>query len=142
MVRQYTGVSGRTLTGHKILLVVLGLFIGLLVLLLTAIYPLPPEARTLALKIIPAWLVAGLPFIVAGYLLTLIICFILPIHALWTGQGRREHLPRQAWARVRMWLVRTSLLGLLAGLIALGGAVLVFANNTTPTTELDSHNRA
>ncbi len=136
----YTGVSGRTLTGHKILLVVLGLFIGVLVLLLTAIYPLPPEARTLALRIIPAWLVAGLPFIVAGYLLTLIICFVLPIHALWTGQGRRENLPRQAWARVRMWLVRTSLLGLLAGLLALGGAVLVFANNTSPTTELDWHN--
>jgi signal transduction histidine kinase len=133
----YTGVSGRTLTGHKILLVVLGLFIGVLVLLLTAIYPLPPQARTLALKIIPAWLVAGLPFIVAGYLLTLISCFVLPIHALWTGQGRREHLPRQAWARVRMWLVRTSLLGLLAGLLALGGAVLVFANNTSRTTELD-----
>lgn len=133
----YTGVGGRTLSVHKILLVVLGLFIGVLVLLLTAIYPLPPQARTLALKIIPSWLVAGLPFIVAGYLLTLIICFVLPIHALWTGQGRRDHLPRQAWAQVRAWLVRTSLLGLLAGLIALAGAVVVFAHSTTRPSELD-----
>jgi signal transduction histidine kinase len=123
----YTGVSGRVLTMHKLLLVVVGLFIGVLVLLLTAIYPLPPQVRTFALRIVPAWLVAGLPFIVAGYLLTLIICFVLPIHALLTGPGRRANLPSQAWGRVRTWLVRTSLLGLLGGLIALGGAVVVFS---------------
>ena len=128
----YTGVSGRALLLHKILLVVVGLFIGVLVLLLTAIYPLPPEARTFALRIVPAWLVAGLPFIIAGYLLTLMICFILPVHALLTGPGRRVNLPRQAWAQVRTWLVRTSLLGLLGGLIALSGAVVVFSAHPNP----------
>ncbi len=126
----YTGVSDRALAVHKVLLIVLGLFIGLLVLLLTAIYPLPPELRTFALRIVPAWLVAGLPFLIAGYLLTLIICFVLPIHALWTGTGRSDHLPSHAWARVRTWLVRTSLLGLLAGMVALGGAVLIFSGQS------------
>ena len=123
----YTGVSGRSLNVHKTLLVIVGVFIGMLVALLIAIYPLPPQARTLALKIVPAWLVAGLPFIVAGYLLTLIICFVLPIHALLTGPGRRANLPLQAWDRVRRWLIRTSILGLSAGLTALGGAVIVFS---------------
>lgn len=127
----YTGVSGPALRIHQWLLVILGMFIGVLVVLLTAIYPLPPELRTFALRIVPAWLVAGLPFLIAGYLLTLIICFGLPIQALLAGPGR-DHFPRQAWLRVRMWLVRTSLLGLLAGIIALGGAVAVFALGDTP----------
>ena len=126
----YTGVGGRALLLHQLLLVLVGLFIGVIVLLLTAIYPLPPEFRTLALRIVPAWLVAGLPFLIAGYLLTLIICFVLPVHALWTGPGRRKHLPAHAWAQVRTWLVRTSLLGLLAGIVALAGAVAIFSRQS------------
>lgn len=130
----YTGVSGKSLRIHKLLLFTMGIFIGILGLVLTAIYPLPQEARILALKIVPAWLVANLPFIVAGYLLALIMCFSLPIHALLTGPGRRNNLPHQAWLRVRSWLFRTSLLGLLAGIVALIGAVIVFSQGSSGRT--------